>query len=66
MLYYTRRYVLKPQREGGGNNIYGSDIVDALKVERNLISPKNQGVSIKNFLNFNSRTWLHWSVAVTF
>ncbi|KAJ6638096.1 Glutathione synthetase, chloroplastic [Pseudolycoriella hygida] len=24
------RYVLKPQREGGGNNIYGIDIVDAL------------------------------------
>jgi len=26
------RYVLKPQREGGGNNVYGVDIVDALKV----------------------------------
>uniref|UniRef100_A0A1L8E4X9 Glutathione synthetase n=1 Tax=Nyssomyia neivai TaxID=330878 RepID=A0A1L8E4X9_9DIPT len=25
------RYVLKPQREGGGNNIYGQDIPDALK-----------------------------------
>lgn len=26
------RYVLKPQREGGGNNIYGSEIPAALKV----------------------------------
>ncbi|XP_037046210.1 glutathione synthetase-like isoform X2 [Bradysia coprophila] len=25
------RYVLKPQREGGGNNTYGMEIVDALK-----------------------------------
>jgi len=25
------KYVLKPQREGGGNNIYGVDIVDALE-----------------------------------
>ncbi|KAI9245110.1 glutathione synthase [Phascolomyces articulosus] len=25
------RFVMKPQREGGGNNIYGSDIVDTLK-----------------------------------
>ncbi|XP_055685437.1 glutathione synthetase-like isoform X2 [Lutzomyia longipalpis] len=25
------RYVLKPQREGGGNNIYGQDILGALK-----------------------------------
>ena len=24
------KFVLKPQREGGGNNIYGQDIVDAL------------------------------------
>lgn len=24
-------YVMKPQREGGGNNIYGSDIPDALR-----------------------------------
>lgn len=27
-----RRYVLKPQREGGGNNIYGHEIPDALRV----------------------------------
>jgi len=26
------RFVLKPQREGGGNNVYGVDIPDALKV----------------------------------
>lgn len=25
------RYVLKPQREGGGNNLYGQDLVDQLK-----------------------------------
>ncbi len=25
-----QRYVLKPQREGGGNNIYGEDIVSFL------------------------------------
>lgn len=24
------RFVLKPQREGGGNNVYGKDIVDVL------------------------------------
>jgi glutathione synthase len=26
------RFVLKPQREGGGNNVYGVDIVGALNV----------------------------------
>lgn len=26
------KYVLKPQREGGGNNVYGSDIPMALSV----------------------------------
>lgn len=26
------RYVLKPQREGGGNNVYGADIPEALNV----------------------------------
>lgn len=26
------KYVLKPQREGGGNNVYGSDIPTALEV----------------------------------
>lgn len=26
------RFVLKPQREGGGNNVYGLDIPDALRV----------------------------------
>ena len=24
------RFVLKPQREGGGNNVYGKDIIDVL------------------------------------
>ena len=28
----THRYVLKPQREGGGNNVYGDDIRPFLKV----------------------------------
>lgn len=30
------RYVLKPQREGGGNNVYGADIPDALNVRADL------------------------------
>ena len=29
---WWRRYVLKPQREGGGNNVYGDDIRPFLKV----------------------------------
>ena len=29
------RYVLKPQREGGGNNVYGQDIVPFLKNLKN-------------------------------
>lgn len=29
------RYVLKPQREGGGNNIYGDDVRDVLKACKN-------------------------------
>lgn len=29
---FSCRYVLKPQREGGGNNVYGHDIPDALRV----------------------------------
>lgn len=29
---FVCRYVLKPQREGGGNNVYGHDIPDALRV----------------------------------
>ncbi len=27
------KYVLKPQREGGGNNVYGSDIPRVLEVK---------------------------------
>lgn len=27
----SSRYVMKPQREGGGNNIYGSNVVSALQ-----------------------------------
>lgn len=30
MLLYHFRFVLKPQREGGGNNIYGTDVRDAM------------------------------------
>lgn len=30
-------YVLKPQREGGGNNVYGADIPEALSVSLNMI-----------------------------
>jgi glutathione synthetase len=52
-------YVMKPQREGGGNNIYGKDIVDALKnmndkeerlayIFMELIQPpENQGILVK-------------------
>lgn len=35
-------YVLKPQREGGGNNLYGQEMVDALK----SISYKERGAFI--------------------
>ena len=32
------RYVLKPQREGGGNNVYGEDIRPFLQVsQRDLL-----------------------------
>ena len=30
---FNFRYVLKPQREGGGNNVYGDDIRPFLKVD---------------------------------
>lgn len=30
-MQHPDRYVLKPQREGGGNNLYGQDLVDQLK-----------------------------------
>ena len=30
-----KRYVLKPQREGGGNNVYGDDIKPFLEKIRN-------------------------------
>lgn len=29
-MLYIFRFILKPQREGGGNNIYGIDIKDAI------------------------------------
>ena len=29
-----RRFVLKPQREGGGNNVYGADIAATLSAIR--------------------------------
>ena len=28
---FPLRFVLKPQREGGGNNVYGADIREALQ-----------------------------------
>lgn len=31
-LQEAERFVLKPQREGGGNNVYGLDIPDVLRV----------------------------------
>lgn len=37
------KYVLKPQREGGGNNIYGADIINALNVNKSIFfDKKNQ------------------------
>ena len=32
------RYVVKPQREGGGNNIYGADIVPFLGIFSDKVS----------------------------
>lgn len=32
------RFVLKPQREGGGNNVYGVDIPDALRVSATFLN----------------------------
>lgn len=32
---FISRYVLKPQREGGGNNVYGSEIRTALLKMKN-------------------------------
>lgn len=32
------KYVLKPQREGGGNNVYGADIPAVLSVSFHLIN----------------------------
>ena len=36
-------YVLKPQREGGGNNLYGDELVDALKTYDPAASPGEPG-----------------------
>lgn len=45
------KYVLKPQREGGGNNIYGQDIPSALKVRTdNLANPQMQLVKLPIYL----------------
>lgn len=45
------RFVLKPQREGGGNNVYGHDIPDALSVmnrpTKELIAEINISLSFK-------------------
>lgn len=35
-LRHPERYVLKPQREGGGNNHYGREMADILRSRRNL------------------------------
>lgn len=35
---FPDKYVLKPQREGGGNNFYGNDLIDQLK----KLSPKER------------------------
>jgi glutathione synthase len=31
-LQQPERFVLKPQREGGGNNLYGPELVETLQV----------------------------------
>ncbi|XP_065676427.1 glutathione synthetase-like [Hydra vulgaris] len=49
-------YVLKPQREGGGNNMYDSDMVDELKrvtaTERSqyILMERIQPPSVKNYM----------------
>lgn len=50
---FHRRYVLKPQREGGGNNVYGHDIPDALSVCCLLLS----STSIVHF-HSNLKWWI--------
>uniref|UniRef100_A0A671KUQ8 Glutathione synthetase n=1 Tax=Sinocyclocheilus anshuiensis TaxID=1608454 RepID=A0A671KUQ8_9TELE len=51
------RYVLKPQREGGGNNIYGSEICEVLENLKNstertayILMDKIQPVPVQNYL----------------
>lgn len=40
------KFVLKPQREGGGNNVYGVDIPDALRVSVKLFFFSSISISI--------------------
>uniref|UniRef100_A0A673JVC4 Glutathione synthetase n=1 Tax=Sinocyclocheilus rhinocerous TaxID=307959 RepID=A0A673JVC4_9TELE len=51
------QYVLKPQREGGGNNIYGSEICEVLENLKNstermayILMDKIQPVPVQNYL----------------
>ena len=48
------RFVLKPQREGGGNNVYGADIVEVLQVSA-LNLCKNHEI-LQFFLIFQKMT----------
>ncbi|KAI9727597.1 MAG: hypothetical protein M1834_008036 [Cirrosporium novae-zelandiae] len=58
-------FVLKPNREGGGNNIYGSDIPDFLKsipedqwkgyILMSLIEPPAEGMGVQNAVFRNGK-----------
>jgi hypothetical protein len=45
--HFARRYVLKPQREGGGNNLYGEEMVAALRRMSRVRSASAGGASEK-------------------
>lgn len=47
-VFFFCRFVLKPQREGGGNNVYGHDIPDALSV-RTIVAILLNKFSIASF-----------------
>lgn len=44
----SHRFVLKPQREGGGNNIYRSDIPNALRSLENQQSRRGSGSGVES------------------
>ena len=51
------RYVMKPQREGGGNNVFGDDIATELKAlhdsqERNayILMERIRPLSFRNYI----------------